>query len=129
VTKKELRTDPQIAELLAPLTKDEMRGLLESIQEEGVRDPIVVWKGHDIIVDGHNRYKICNDYDYPFETVERDFEDIDEVLAWVIKNQIGKRNVTEEQRVNLIGRLYSIRKKGRGGERKGAGRKREGYVI
>ena len=129
MTKKELRTDPQIAELLAPLTKDEMRGLLESIQEEGVRDPIVVWKGHDIIVDGHNRYKICNDYDYPFETVERDFEDIDEVLAWVIKNQIGKRNVTEEQRVNLIGRLYSIRKKGHGGEREGAGRKPEGYVI
>lgn len=110
-----LKIDPQIAEVLAPLTAEERRGLLESIQEEGVRDPIVVWKGHDIIADGHNRYDICSHFGYEdFKVVEREWDDIDDVLAWVIKNQLGKRNVTEEQRSDLMARLYIARKKPHG---------------
>jgi len=38
--------------------------------------------------------------------VEREFRDLDEVLIWVDRNQLGRRNLTDEQRTIVIGRLY-----------------------
>jgi len=38
--------------------------------------------------------------------VERHFESLDEVLIWVDRNQLGRRNLTDEQRAVVIGRLY-----------------------
>jgi hypothetical protein len=38
--------------------------------------------------------------------VERRFESLDEVLIWVDRNQLGRRNLTDEQRAVVIGRLY-----------------------
>jgi hypothetical protein len=41
-----------------------------------------------------------------FQIVEREFRDLDEVLIWVDRNQLGRRNLTDEQRAVVIGRLY-----------------------
>jgi hypothetical protein len=41
-----------------------------------------------------------------FQIVERKFRDLDEVLIWVDRNQLGRRNLTDEQRTIVIGRLY-----------------------
>jgi hypothetical protein len=41
-----------------------------------------------------------------FQIVEREFRDLDEVLIWVDRNQLGRRNLTDEQRTIVIGRLY-----------------------
>jgi hypothetical protein len=41
-----------------------------------------------------------------FQIVEREFRDLDEVLIWVDRNQLGRRNLTDEQRTVVIGRLY-----------------------
>jgi hypothetical protein len=41
-----------------------------------------------------------------FQIVERRFESLDEVLIWVDRNQLGRRNLTDEQRAVVIGRLY-----------------------
>jgi hypothetical protein len=41
-----------------------------------------------------------------FQTVEREFRDLDEVLIWVDRNQLGRRNLTDEQRAFVMGRLY-----------------------
>jgi hypothetical protein len=41
-----------------------------------------------------------------FQIVEREFRDLDEVLIWVDRNQLGRRNLTDEQRAFIIHRLY-----------------------
>jgi hypothetical protein len=41
-----------------------------------------------------------------FQIVEREFRDLDEVLIWVDRNQLGRRNLTDQQRAIVMGRLY-----------------------
>lgn len=42
-----------------------------------------------------------------FEVVEMDFADVDDAIDWLRKNQLGKRNLTENQQVFLAGDLYN----------------------
>lgn len=86
-----LKTIPEFKNLIPGLSPQEFRGLEESLQSEGCRDPIVTWKG--IIVDGHNRYQICTSLNIPFTTIEREFTDETEVKIWIIKNQFARRGV------------------------------------
>ena len=51
--------DPEIEALIPSLKYDEQSKLRESIKEEGCRDPLVIWKDHNILLDGHNRHAIC----------------------------------------------------------------------
>ena len=46
-----------------------------------------------------------------FQVGEREFRDLDEVLVWIDRNQLGRRNLTDEQRAVVIGRLYKALKK------------------
>jgi len=114
----ELKILPEIEENLFPLQPEEFKFLEESILSEGVRDALVVWPkdGELILVDGHNRYRIAKQHDIPFEIKEKHFNDLDEVLEWVDFNQLGRRNLIDEQRSYVLGRLYERRKKQ--GERK-----------
>ena len=59
----ELRIDPEFAEKIPPLTPEEYEQLEANILAEGaVLSPLIIW--NDVIVDGHNRYRIHNrDYD------------------------------------------------------------------
>ena len=61
-----LTIDPEFKRLLPALRPEEFRLLEESILAEGCRDPIVVWE--NIIVDGHNRYEICQKNHLEFKT-------------------------------------------------------------
>ena len=55
-----LTIDPEFKNLIPPLTSEEYAGLEESILAEGCRDSLVAW--HGILIDGHNRYEICEKY-------------------------------------------------------------------
>jgi len=108
-----LTINTRLANLLPPLSADEYAKLEESILAEGVRDPIVVWRMGNvlIIVDGHYRYRIAMEHGIPFSVIEMEFEDEDAVCIWIIKNQLGRRNLTDAQRTFHIGELYKLRKK------------------
>ena len=108
-----LRIDPELRALIPPLTEEEKRLLEESIVSEGCRDPLVVWG--DVLIDGHNRYDICMRRDVPFRVVQREFADKHEAKDWIIRNQLGRRNLTPEQRSYLIGKQYQERKRAQGG--------------
>jgi len=56
-----------------------------------------------------------------FEVVEMDFADVDDAIDWLRKNQLGKRNLTENQQVFLAGDLYNRSKRLHGGDRKSEG--------
>ena len=103
--------DKEFKELLPYLDNDEQSGLEERILAEGIRDPLVVWSGQDILVDGHNRYAIAQKHglDYDIEYIE--FDDRDAVLTWIEENALARRNLSPDQASLLRGRLYNRRKK------------------
>ena len=90
-----LIVDEQFKELLPVLDAETFASLEVNILLYGVRDPIVVWNG--IVIDGHNRYAICLKHDLPFHTVEMEFSSREEVLIWIIWNQILRRNLSSIQ--------------------------------
>ena len=91
-----LSIDDGFRSLIPPLTDDEYRRLEASIIAEGVRDPIITWNG--TIVDGHNRYRICQEHGIAFKTAEIVFGSKDAAKIWIIENQFGRRNLTAYDR-------------------------------
>ena len=79
--------------LIPPLSTDEYTALEASILKEGVREPIILWG--DFIVDGHNRFEIATRRGLPFKTTVREFESEDEVIIWMIDNQLARRNIND----------------------------------
>lgn len=98
--------DPEFHDLIPPLTADERQHLEANIAAEGCRDPIVTWGG--VVVDGHNRLEICGRLGVPFRTVEREFRDRHAAVEWIIRNQLGRRNVSDYVRTALALRLKPV---------------------
>jgi len=94
-----IQIDNDFASLIPALSEDEYRGLETSILAEGCRDALVCWG--DILVDGHNRYKICREHGINFRTVQKEFVSRDEALLWIIDNQLSRRNLSAYERTRL----------------------------
>ena len=91
--------DKEFESLIPPLTNEEYAGLEASILAEGCRNALVVWD--DTLIDGHNRYKICEAHNIPFKTVQKDFADRSRALLWIIDNQLSRRNLSAYERTRL----------------------------
>ncbi len=102
-----LKIDEEFKDLLPPLSADAMKELRASIEAEGIRDPLIVWAGEDVLVDGHNRYHIAKEKNIIPAVVEREFKDRAHVIRWILQNQLGRRNLTPDERTYFIGRLYN----------------------
>ncbi|WP_394000106.1 plasmid replication/partition related protein [Luteimonas sp. WGS1318] len=90
-----------------PLTADEYEALERSLLAEGCRDALVLW--NDILVDGHNRYGICQKHGLPFNTVQNTrFQSMDDVHLWMIEQHLGRRSVSDYQRGVLALRKRAI---------------------
>lgn len=111
-----LKIDPEFRDKIPPLTDAEFEQLRENIVNDGeVYEPIVAWNG--TIVDGHNRYKIIQEHpEIPFRVKEIDFSDKWAAFDWMYKKQLGRRNLTDEQKTYLLGKLYEARKQTHGGQ-------------
>jgi len=96
---KPLKIDLGFQSLIPPLSDDELHGLEESILAEGRRDTIKVWKG--TIVDGHNRYAICQKHGITPCTQEVRFTSKKNAELWIVQNQLGRRNLTNAMRIKL----------------------------
>ena len=97
---QELQVDNDFENLIPPLTDDEYTRLEKSILAEGCRDAIIVW--NNVIIDGHHRYKICKAHNIDFHTIQMEFSLKDDVILWMIQNQLGRRNLSEFQRVEIV---------------------------
>ena len=91
-----LQIDPEFKALITPLRKEEYRQLELNISVDGCRESILVWQG--VIVDGHNRYAICNRLHIPYAVQEVAFSCREDAIAWICANQLGRRNISEEMR-------------------------------
>ncbi len=89
--------DPSLQAYIDPLTQDEHDALERSLLAEGCRDALVLWG--EVLVDGHNRYGICQKHQLPFQTVQNTrFQSIEDVHLWMIDQHLGRRSVSDFQR-------------------------------
>ena len=102
-----LHIDEEFQSLLPQLSDAERAELEKQIKKDGVLNPIIVWKG--TIVDGHNRFMICKlngITDFPIR--EMDFKDREEVIEWILRHQLGRRNLTDFQRTRIALRYEEV---------------------
>lgn len=107
---KNLIIDPEFRDKIPPLSEDEFAKLEENIVSDGeVREPLVVW--NNTIIDGHHRWKIIQKHpEIPYRIKDMDFADKWAAIVWMCRNQLGRRNVTDEQKTVLIGEAYKAQK-------------------
>jgi hypothetical protein len=90
-----------------PLTPEEHESLERSLLAEGCRDALVLWG--NVLVDGHNRYGICQKHGLPFQTMQNPrFQSIEDVHLWMIDQHLGRRSVSDFQRGVLALRKREI---------------------
>lgn len=102
--------NPVLKDLLDVMTPESRKELKTSIQAEGIRDAIVIWKEENTIIDGHNRFEISKELGLSFDNlpkIEMSFPNIHAVKEWMIRNQLGRRNLTPNRFEYYIGTLYN----------------------
>ncbi len=104
--------DPEFRDKIPPLTQEEFQKLEENILEDGeVLEPLVVWK--NTIIDGHHRWKIIQKHpelNGKYKVKRMEFQDKWAAIVWMCRNQLGRRNITDEQKTALIGEAYKAQK-------------------
>ena len=113
-----LKINPEFEKLIPPLTDDEFELLEKNILSEGeIFTPIFTWNGY--IIDGHHRYQILSKHpDIKYRVTEKDFPNKYAAMSWICNNQLGRRNLTPNNKKYLIGKRYDNEKLANGGDRK-----------
>jgi len=110
--KTELKIDFDFKNIIPPLSPEEFEQLEQNIlTEKHCREAILTWKGY--IVDGHNRYAICQKHNIPFEVSKLKFANKIEALAWIAEHQLGRRNLSDAVRIELA--AYRVKMLNMGG--------------
>ena len=111
---EKLIIDPEFRDKIPPLTEDEFSLLEENILSDGaVVSPLIVWDG--VILDGHNRYEIIQKHpELTYAVHKKSFANRFDALSWICKHQLGRRNLTPQQKKYLIGQRYEAEKMAHG---------------
>ncbi len=83
---------PEMAELLPPLTGEQLAALEADILANGCYSPVIVNEDM-VIVDGHNRQRLCEQHGLPYQMAVFSFEDMLEAKQWALDTQKGRRNL------------------------------------
>lgn len=116
----EIHIDSEFEALIPALTIGEREQLRKNLKAEGIRDALVLWltpAGELVLVDGHNRLSIATADGLMFDVTVKDFANRDEARDWMLDNQLGRRNLTKEQRGYLLGKYFQAAKGSHGGAR------------
>lgn len=102
--------DPAIRNIIPPLLDAERDGLEADIRANGCRDMLVAWDRADgaVLIDGHNRFAICTQWNVAYDVLMLEFESQDDVTLWVINNQMHRRNLDALTRIELATRKANI---------------------
>ena len=110
----QLTIDKEFESLIQPLAPAELELLTEAILRDGCREPLSVWKTEDdqrILLDGYNRYKICSENRRDFQTVNIKLESREQAKLWILEHQVGRRNLTDDQRAVIWNDIREQRSK------------------
>jgi hypothetical protein len=122
---EDIKIDPELRDLLCPLTDDEERSLEGSLLADGCISPLIIEERSGLLIDGHNRLRLCQKNSIPYEVKTLFIGSRDRIEEWIIQNQIGRRNLTPERMEIYIAKLYQSAKKKAGfqaGDEGGPGR-------
>lgn len=112
--KKQLVVKEELRLLIPPLKDEEFNQLEANILKEGCREPLLYWYDEIakeyILVDGHNRYAICQKHTINFFLKALSLNTEAEVKMWMVTNQLGRRNLTTEQQSYFRGKQYEMQK-------------------
>ncbi|GAB4477506.1 MAG: hypothetical protein OHK0057_27280 [Thermoflexibacter sp.] len=115
--KQKISILPELRDLIPPLREEEMQSLEENILKNGCRDSLLVWEkeeGAYILIDGHNRYAICQKHRLDFPIKLLSFSSLEEAKQYMIDNQLSRRNLSPEQASYLRGMRYQVEKMDKG---------------
>lgn len=113
----EITIKQRFKDLIRPLSTEEYNGLETDIIRDGCLEPLSLWKfdGQNILLDGHNRYKICQKNSLSFQTVfiksvtvdDKDFplDSIERAEIWIGQHQKNRRNMESSDFTSLAGKL------------------------
>ena len=82
----------EMAELLPPLSGEQLAVLEADLLANGCYAPVIVNEDM-VIVDGHNRQKLCQQHGIPYEMAVFSFVDLLEAKQWALDTQKGRRNL------------------------------------
>ena len=82
---------PEMAELLPPLSAEQLDALEADLIKNGCYAPII--NEDMVIIDGHNRQALCEKHDLPYTMAVFSFEDLLEAKQWALDTQKGRRNL------------------------------------
>ena len=108
-----MKIDKEFQARIPKLKPSELAALEASIAADGCRDPLVVWARDgkdDVLVDGHNRKAICDRLGVQYQTTPMSFDNRQAVIDWMLRHQLGRRNLSKEAAADLIGQVYNQRK-------------------
>jgi ParB/Sulfiredoxin domain len=107
-----VKVDSEFQSLIAPLLPEEFAQLEANILSDGCREPISVWKtdnGALILLDGHNRHAICTKRQKRYEIREIKLPNRESAKLWILTQQLGRRNLTDDQRAVIADRVLQLR--------------------
>ena len=104
----QLTIDNEFKRLIPALLPEEFKQLEANILQDGeIKEPLAVWKG--VLLDGHNRNKIAEKHGLSFKTTEIELTDRDHAKLWIATHQLGRRNLTDDQRSTVSNDVREIR--------------------
>ena len=95
----DLIIEPELERCLPPLDEGKYQWIKERMIANGYETgyPVIVWKGKNIIVDGHHRYKACLELGIDPTIDEVSFDSIDDALLYAYEHQENRRNLLPSQ--------------------------------
>ena len=119
-----LVVDPQFEARLPVVPEASYRELESQLLVEGIQAPLVYWtdeSGQRVLVDGHTRLKIAQEHGLEYELIDiievnPNVASREDVLHWIDRHQVGRRNLRDADFSVAIGRIYLRQKNQHGGE-------------
>lgn len=105
---KDLMIDPELKDLLPPLTDEEYKRLEKNILENGFDKNFPIMEWHGYIADGHNRYSICQKHNIEPVIGTLAYDTKEEVMQWMLDIQLGRRNLSPIQRIAVTEKYRPI---------------------
>ena len=94
--------------LIKPLSKEQRDSLRDNIKKYGIREPLVVWKEKNILIDGHNRFDICNELGIEPQITFYSFANEDEAKMFIIENQVIRRNLQPYEKIEVYLKIKDV---------------------
>jgi ParB-like chromosome segregation protein Spo0J len=106
----EIKTDPLLGGMFA-VNGEILAAIVKSMRESGYdkSQPVVLWKGKDVVVDGHTRLQAAGEAgitEIPAE--EKEFNSIEDAKLYAYKRQAERRNLTPAE---ILGAAMELRNK------------------